>query len=245
MKFRFKATTAEGHPRSGFIEVPDEAAGRSQLARRGLTIESLDLVVEAPVPEESGEVTRRLPDMSHLADMARHIEPRQRLIQARNFLKRLDWKRVGPALGLLVGLLWLISLGLGRVLADRTFHIQIFGEVHLATKRRVTRDYLKLITFTVVLPESGFAVHKDGSMWVRRDKKWLPIRRRAQADFKLLEEGRFSLDVQVALPDNPKHCTVFVMAPGFKPSMRRADFKYKNNIFEAQLSDAVLHRKKK
>lgn len=259
MRFRFSALTKDGEPRSGFVEAEDEAAARRQLQRRGLTVESLneEELAEAPayaagaatnpmgpLPEALGDalgvLTNKMPPLNPTA-----------LKQAftRIDWQRLDWRRIGLAALLVALVLTVLGYGLSRALADRTYHLKVTGQFHLAgrgkgkgkTQGKVHPDYWKRVHPRLWLPKQQWFIDQTGRIYARgSDKKWKPIARKAKVHYTANIEGNYTIDIHVALPSMPEGAGVVFSARGYQRVVRKAKFKVKNNILECQVPTVNL-----
>jgi len=232
VRFRFSATTKGGEVRSGLVEAEDEAGARRQLERRGMTIESLtEDQSELPtfVKSDVGAFTNKMP-LAPVAPSRFQINWAQ-----------VAWSRV--LLALVLGGLCLggLKFALGKLLAERTYHIRLTGEIHIRTGRKLPPTYWKTLGPRVAFPKLGWVVSRQGIVYQKDSKgKWRATERRARFKYEASVEGNYTIDLEIALPGVPENCVLIFGREGYYRVGRRGTFKIKDNVFTCQMSSMTL-----
>lgn len=237
MRFRFAAATKDGESRRGYVEAEDEDQARRQLERRGLNLESLEQdFSEVPIALRN--------DTSTVLVAEENLSP-QKKWELPDW-RHVDWKRLGAALVVLSLVGWGCWWALGKILADRTYHLRLVGQYHLNVRRKMPKNFWKKVHPRLFLPRPGWFVTTSGVIYAKgSDGRWKPQERQAQVKYTGTLEGNYTMDIEIALPAIPEGCSVDITAPGFLRVRRRAMFKVKNDALVCEVPTMVLQPRRK
>lgn len=231
MRYRFSARSKEGELRSGFLQASSSEDARAQLLRRGLELVQLDEAQgEAPV-----HIEPRTSAAPGLAAPARVPWWRQ------YDWSRFDWSRLLLALVGVVLVFGLFRLSAGWLLADRTYHMRFTGQLLFNTRRKLKPDFAKRARATVWLPGPRWFIFSNGRVVHYIEKgKFEDVDRKAEFRCQVGAEGRYTVDVEVALPSKPEQAHLSFRAPGFRRANRKVALQVKDHVFQAQLPQLSL-----
>ena len=236
MRYRFQANSNDGGVKSGFLEALDEAEALRQLERRSLKMVRLE--------PDTGEAPVHVRTVSPPPAAA----PSPPVARPAPVGPQLDKKKVG--LGLLAVVLVVIgALRLGaRMVGNKTYHLHVEGQVSLVAKEDLGADYWNRVKLELSLQSPAWKIDRSGAVQIKGSEGlYHPSEERAQVKFDIGEEGNYSLDIDVVLPQAPGKGVLFFEAPGFPVHKKTAAFAVadKATDFRCQIDPVVIKRLKK
>ena len=141
------------------------------------------------------------------------------MISLQNLLE--DRKRLALILVALVIVAALAGKLLGR---ERMYFIHVEGELKPPLRWKVKDDFYSGMHVNLGLSGVRWMVRHDGTVWQRRDSKWVQLKERsAKSNWKAGPDGKYVLDVEILLPSAPKSCNIRLHKRGCSPLQVNAE----------------------
>ena len=141
------------------------------------------------------------------------------MISLQNLLE--DRRRLALIVVAVVVVAALASKLLGR---ERLYYIHVEGELKPPLRWKVKDDFYSSMHVNLGLAGVRWMVRHDGTVWQRRDGKWIQLKERsAKSNWKAGTDGKYALDVEIKLPSAPKNCNIRLHKRGCSPLQVNAD----------------------
>jgi hypothetical protein len=109
---------------------------------------------------------------------------------------------------------------------ERLYFIHVEGDLRPPLRWKVKDDFYSSMHVNLGLSGVRWMVRHDGSVWQRRDNKWVQLKERsAKSHWKAGPDGKYALDVEIQLPSAPKACNLRMHKRGCSPLQVNADLR--------------------
>lgn len=143
------------------------------------------------------------------------------MISLQNLLE--DRRRLALIVVAVVIVAALASKLLGR---ERLYYIHVEGELKPPLRWKVKDDFFSSMHVNLGLSGVRWMVRHDGTVWQRRDGKWVQLKERSgKCTWKAGADGKYALDVEIKLPSAPKDCNLRMHKRGCSPLQVKAELR--------------------
>lgn len=127
---------------------------------------------------------------------------------------------------ILVAVIIVAALASKLLNRERLYYIHVEGELRPPLRWKVKEDFYSSMHVNLGLAGVRWMVRHDGSVWQRRDSKWVQLKERsAKSHWKAGADGKYVLDVEIQLPSAPKVCNLRLHKRGCSPLQVNADLR--------------------